>query len=266
MTKFSGFYSILQFCPEPSRLEYVNVGVFLVCADLNFVGVRFAESPRRVERLYGHQNHAVFNTLKEAFAERVRIEFANLKEVSRIEKFVSMRANKLRMSKVLPIALREPEEELESLYYELVGDDKTHTRRTSAKVKLRKLFKKAGVLAFLDTPEPVPLPEFGISVSAPYGYQNGTYNMIDPVRLDHEVPHDALKEAGQRAIEGGWLQKHFSEKQNGKRLVVVGDFNNQSDRFFKAVREVMSQHNVVLHRMDDLNPLLNDIKSHMTSH
>ncbi|OEJ64558.1 DUF3037 domain-containing protein [Magnetovibrio blakemorei] len=266
MKKVQAYYSILQFCPEPARLEYVNVGIFLFCQDKQYVGVKFSETPRRVEKLYGPQNHAFFNTLKDAFSERVRVEFSQFQERSLIERFASMRANQLRMSKLLPMSVLDPDKDLSELFYELVGVEKPNSRRSSVRSKLKNIFKDAGVLDFLDEPEPVSLPEFGIDVSVPFGYQNGSYNLIDPVRLDHDAPADALKEAGKRAIEGKWLEAHFSNEQAKKRLVVVGDFDKQPDNFYRAVLDLMSEHKVSLHRLDALDSLLTDIKQHMPHH
>jgi hypothetical protein len=67
-------------------------------------------------------------------------------------------------------------------------------------------------------------------------------------------------------MEGGLVWKHFQDMDVQKRLVVVGDFSNQSNEFYHAVSEQMEGAHVKLHRLDDLRPLLNDIKQNAALH
>jgi len=41
MSLTKGYYSIIQYCPDPSRLEAVNIGVALFCPELRFLRARF---------------------------------------------------------------------------------------------------------------------------------------------------------------------------------------------------------------------------------
>ena len=38
MNSKRGYYSLIQFCPEPSRAEAVNLGVLLFCPEAGFIG------------------------------------------------------------------------------------------------------------------------------------------------------------------------------------------------------------------------------------
>ena len=266
MNRYKGYYSLLQFCPKPERLEYVNVGVLLSIPEKKIFSVKFAEQPRRVEKLFGQQNKQHYQVLKEAFEERLRCEFSSGFESESLNLFGSKRANELRMTKLLPLPVSDIEESLDKLFTDLVGEEPIHYRSPMVKTKLKKIFVEAGVLPLLDNPSPVVMPEYDIEVSVPYGYQNGSYNLIDPVRLDHESKNEALKEAGQRAIEGELLAKHFAGKPNRKRLIVVGDFDGQPDNFFSAVQGVMAERSVPLYRLDDLQALVQDIKTHSVLH
>jgi hypothetical protein len=102
------------------------------------------------------------------------------------------------------------------------------------------------------------LPEYDLSLQVPFGYQNGCYNLIDGMRLPSQTA-EGLKEAGKRAIEGSLIWKHF---ENGprKKLVVVGDFSQQSDGFYNAVKDQFAQAHVGLYRLDDMKPLYDDIQ------
>jgi hypothetical protein len=45
VTSMKAYYSIVQYWPDPSRLEAVNIGVALFCPDQAFLKVRFGSSP-----------------------------------------------------------------------------------------------------------------------------------------------------------------------------------------------------------------------------
>jgi hypothetical protein len=98
----------------------------------------------------------------------------------------------------------------------------------------------------------------------PYGYQNGCYNLIDGMRLPAQTM-DGLKEAGKRAMEGSMIWKHFADGPR-KKLVVVGDFSQQSNGFYHAVQEQFDQANVGLYRLDNMGPLYEDIQLQATVH
>jgi len=51
-----GYYSIVQYCPDPSRLEAVNIGLALFCPECSFLKVRFGRRKTRVDQLFGKQD------------------------------------------------------------------------------------------------------------------------------------------------------------------------------------------------------------------
>ena len=50
MTAQKGYYSLIQFYPNPSRLEAVNVGVVLFSPDAQFIAARMGRSNDRPAR------------------------------------------------------------------------------------------------------------------------------------------------------------------------------------------------------------------------
>ena len=50
-----GYYSIIQYCPDPSRLEAINIGVALYCPELGYLRARFGRRKTRVRQLFGKQ-------------------------------------------------------------------------------------------------------------------------------------------------------------------------------------------------------------------
>jgi Protein of unknown function (DUF3037) len=257
-----GRYTLVQYCPVPERLEFLNIGLALVVPSRSFVKVRLAQGDSRIVKLFGKQSKSYLDAIKASFAVRLRDQLESGAE--RFEEFSAKRANEIRVSRLLPIQVQDVEADFERLFNELVGDDRPRHREPRMRRKLREAFVKNKVEQFLDKPEDVALPEYGLTVSVPYGYQNGCYNLIDGMRMPADV-NDGLREAGKRSMEGGLIWKHFS-KHDQKRLVVVGDFKNQPNEFYHAVRSQFDESNVDLYRLDDLRPLLNDIVANAKRH
>ena len=260
MERCKGYYSLLQYSPSPERQEFINIGVLLCVPEREFLRVKYAENFKRVERLFGPQDRSYINNIKKSIESRLMVEAHRFLDVEVLEKFCSLRANELRMTSLRSASVVDPLLYIEKLYCELVSDEPESKRGPILKSKLRSAFSSAGVIDLLDKPDVVELPEYGIRISAPFGYQNGHYNLIEPMRLDNN-PSEALREAGRRAIEGQWLA-NISDN----RLVVVGDFSGSREVFYRAVADVMKSHRVKLYSFEDMLPLIKDIKKSAPQH
>jgi hypothetical protein len=225
-----------------------------------------AKGQARIGRLFEHPPRAHLELLKAGFAKRLSLEYARDRSIVALEVFSSKRANELRLSPILSIAVSEPEETLNQLFDELVGDDEVRPREPRMARKLREAFVAENVFSFLEeSPPKVSIPEAGIHISAPFGYQNGAYNLIDGIRVSGNQ-HHAMQETGRRALEGGLLWKHFQNERDKKRLLVVGDFSKQPNEFYHAVGDLLEENHVRLYRLDQLGPLIEDIKVNMKLH
>lgn len=264
MSAQQGLYALIQFSPIPERMEFLNVGAILLVPEQGYVGVRLAENFRRVEKLFGKQSKSYIENLKHSFKQRIEREFAKEFDRSKFEYFINSRANDIRLSKAQPILVHDPKKDLDELFEELVGDDASSIRLPKIATQFREKLERAGVTPFVEHPEPVELPE-GVVINAQYAYQNGSYNLIDPVRLSGDS-NTALKEASKRAIEGHWLRRYSVSKGDPKRLIVVGEFSPDKNDFFRAVDEMMVSHGVKLYRLDNIGPLVEDIKSNAKLH
>lgn len=264
MEHHQGKYALVQFCPVPERLEFLNIGLLLVVPALDFVGIRFARGHSRIDRLFGRQQKSYLDAIKRSFENRLRSELLRSPEGVHFDEFVQRRANDIRVSRLLPIQVDDVGVDFDRLFDELVGDDDRVVREPRVRRKLRDAFVKHKVEQYLDIPDEVNLPEYGLRVNVPYGYQNGCYNLIDAMRIPMNVS-DGLREAGKRSMEGGLIWRHF-EQGRCKRLVVVGDFSQQANAFYNAVKEQFEESHVRLHRLDDMRPLLNDIIDNAAEH
>lgn len=265
MNRDSGFYSLIQFSPLPERMEFLNVGVLLVVPELGFVKVRFLESHVRLDRFFRKPAGAFIDALKVGLPIRLELEFER-HGIDGITSYASKRANDVRLTPLLPVAVAAPQETLDHLFDELVGRHTAKPRRLRIRTRLRNAFQQARILELVDDkPHRIELPEAGIEISAPFGYQNGAFNLIDGMSLSGDRK-EATKEAGQRAFEGRALAKHYRGRLDQKRLVIVGDFLGQPTAFYDAVAEQLEESNVRLYRLDNLNPLVDDIKVNALRH
>lgn len=264
MAAQQGLYALLQFSPIPERMEFLNVGAVLIVPEQSYVGVRLAENFRRVERLFGKQSKSYVENLKASFRKRLEVEFSGEFHRDKFDYFLKSRANDLRLSKAQPILVHDAPADLDELFEELVGDDVQAVKLPKITKQFGEKLRRAGVTPFVENPDPVDLPQ-GVTIKAHFAYQNGNYNLIDPVRLSGDTGI-ALKEASKRAIEGQWLRSHSANTDHPKRLVVVGEFDPKKSDFYHAVEGMMVNHGVKLYRLDEIDPLIEDIKANAKLH
>ncbi len=258
MSNKQGFYALLQYSGSPERFEYVNIGVALIIPDREVL-IRYSNGLHRVEKMFGKQPSHYFNMLKVDFQSRLSsIKNANFEN---LERFAKTRVNKIRIANIQPILLeRDPEIEISELFDMLVGEAEYAPRRPKITAELKRKFEVAGVELYLEKPEPISLPQ-GITVEAPYAYQNGAYNLIEPVRLSGDGAN-ALAQASERAVKGQWLWAYSKHQGHQKQLIVVGDFSSADENFRSAVHQMMREHSVRLYDLADVGPLVEDIREH----
>jgi Protein of unknown function (DUF3037) len=266
MGRKAGKYALVQFCPVPERMEFLNIGIVLIVPELEYVEIKLSRNNARIDRVFGKQSRAYLDDVKGSFERRLRQEFSGIFDEENISLFARKRANDIRISPIQPIMVDDPAAELESLFVELVGKEMHSPREPRIRRKLKEAFASHGVEHFLEKPEEIDLPEYGLKINAPYAYQNGCYNLVDGMRISENIA-DGLREVGKKAIEGNLLWKHFeSNIAHRKCLIVVGDFSQQSDAFYHAVDDQFQDANMKLYRLDNLRPLLNDIEKNAALH
>ncbi|WP_417843863.1 DUF3037 domain-containing protein [Thalassospira sp.] len=265
MNQNFGYYSIIQFCPNPERFELINVGIAVkICNEKRIIKIKNIENPARAEKAFGKINRSQFSLALNSFSNRVRRELEKdlFKEEFLI--FQKKRANQFKVTPLKPIKFENVESDFELIFKNLVGETHIKKRNPSATENLKKIFVKEGVYSLLDKkPAAVILPEYDLTVKADFGYQNGTYNLINAVNMNSSNSAKILKDAGEKAIEGSLLHKHFSENPNPKKLVVVAEFGNQPLKLFYDVRDILKKEGTNLYRMDDLKGLIDSIHRHV---
>jgi len=263
--RHSGYYALLQYSPQPERQEFLNFGILLVVPALGFSEVAIAKGSARMERVFEGIPKARFEDEKRGFGNRVKMEFARRRSLEALDELSRKLANDFRISELRAVAVDDPRQQLQHLFHVLVGDEEPKKKAARISTRMRDAFIAKRIVQYLENPPAINIPEAGIQINAPFGYQNGAYNLIDGVRISGN-PSEDMKETGRRAIEGGLLWKHFENSPSRKRLIVVGDFSRHENKFYDAVGDLLEENHVRLYRLDSLDPLLDDIRENAILH
>lgn len=246
MRGYPGYYSLIQYCPDPSRAEAANVGVLLFCPALRFLDARTAHGNDRIRRFFRRQGTDLdrINVMKRSIERRLRSDADSFKTIEDLQHFVESRGNDILLTAPRPIKVEDGPSDLARLFDELVGG-RARSERTSARIpelekKLLPLIEDGRVTRN----EQVKVPVLGTTLKAPYAYRNGVLNLIAPqvFPLDEE---GLRRKAGQLAIAGDLLWKHDAEGEQ-HRLVVISatPVAQASETNEHAVRPLFDEYNV----------------------
>jgi hypothetical protein len=225
-----GYYSLIQFCPDPGRLEAVNLGVVLFCPESGYLQARVTTSNVRVRRFFGQKSfdNWALNQAKQALVARLEIDRQDFRTREDLEKFIQTRANAIILSPLRPVkVLKSPERELDDLFEELVGTERRPAQRCLIVPELDNVFKRLQQEGRAVLNVPVRVPVLGKTLRIPYAYRNGAVHLVKPEKFP-EGENQATAAAMKLAVEGDLLQKYGEDDQGRKRLVVVSTF--ASDR------------------------------------
>lgn len=257
MNKYSASYTIIQYSPHPERHEFINVGVIIFDNSNRISMPMVSHDFARAKKFFKGLNSSFLKLALDDFIERITFEFSKDGGSNQLNNFLSNRVNVFQATSVLPIVASNLHMELENLYDQLVSSPPAIKRSMRVGVKLSNALSKEGVLPFLDKkPEVVYIEKYDVKIRADYGYQNGVYNLIDSAKFDES--EKGLAEAGKRSLEGRILAESLD-----RRLVVVGDFGDQPNSYFHAIREDLERANTKLFRLDEIRELANEIKSNV---
>ena len=129
MNPTRGYYSIIQYCPDPSRLEAVNIGVALFCPELRFLKALFGRRRTRVSQIFGKQDWEFFALQQSALEARFDKEQEAFERLEDFELYASQRANAIRLTSPRPVKVENPQQELKNLLHRPVGSRSEHTPR-----------------------------------------------------------------------------------------------------------------------------------------
>jgi len=124
MEGHKGYYCLIQYCPDFSRLEMANVGVVLFCPELRFLKAKLTHRDDRLRRVFrGHDiDLRRIESAKKATAERLNGCQDDFQTLQDLNEFVASRGNDIVLTAPRPVKVNEPQAELTRLFAELVGE------------------------------------------------------------------------------------------------------------------------------------------------
>ena len=258
MNPSKGYYSVIQYCPDPSRGEAANVGVLLFCPNLQYAKTRMDLGNDRIRSFFKIEGPDLVrvNIVKQSIADRLATEGARLKSLEDLERFIATRANQIQMTDPRPMKVFDPEEDLAELFEQLVGGRARGESTEPLKQKLAKKFQSENVQKFLLRDIQVTVPVFKRTMTVPFGYQNGCFNLIQPTSFAGRMREATERMACQFAIEG----KSLFESPDKKRLTIVAEFNPEQQEERAVATDILCEYKVALYFADELGGLIKEIK------
>jgi DUF3037 family protein len=263
MSATKGYYSIIQCCPDLGRFEAANVGVLLFCPETAFLQAMTTLNNSRIIRFFGSAGHdwRRINEVKRGLRERLAKEQPEIKTVEDLRTFISLRANLMQITEPLPIKVIDPEKELQSLFEQIIGEPARGRTRGSLRSYVARTLSGPELVKKVVRDVPVTVPALEKQVEFPFGFQDGRFNLINPVRFAAHNPDQWFATASKYAVEGRSLYQHPDPALGDLQLIVVGQFRAKDDQTPVRVQRVFDEYGVRLLRIDDLPKLVNEIRT-----
>ncbi len=261
MNQQNGYYSLIQFCPDLSRLEGINVGVVVYSLEEKCVRVRISHDNSRIRKSFGKQDWTLLNRAKLSIQNQLLSQL--FVTVEDLHAYIAKRANFLQLTPLRSMSIANIDSDVRALYDRLVGSEAAERRRR-IDWQLGKKLQDAGVTDFVQKSVQVEIPNFNKSIRVPFAYQNGRYNLISPVMFE---PEAILAQTGKCALEGQFLYGKKHSSLGDMRLVVVANFDDQIEKSTRdLVKTIFEEHSVMLYSFENLDPLVDDIKRSAAIH
>ena len=262
-TTTRGYYSIIQYCPDPSRLEAVNLGVALFCPEVRFLKARFGRRKTRMKQLFGRQDWEFVEAQQVAIEARLEHEKEEFHSLEDFGAFVSKRASAFRMTAPRAVKVADPGTELGDLLARLVGPQEESQAKANRAVsqELRERFRLAGVEGKL---EPSPITVFPPSLpkpfKTPFAFRNGRLNLIEPIVFEGLSGAGVFSRASVQAVEGQLLAEYKGSEFGELGLIVVGKFGLEQEEERRRALMVFERHGVAMHTFAKLEGLIEEIR------
>ncbi|MFN3160408.1 MAG: DUF3037 domain-containing protein [Rubinisphaera brasiliensis] len=256
-----GYYSVIQYCPDLSRFEAVNIGVLLFCPDSGFLKARIGLHRNRISRVFGKDGHdwERLNAVKRSLLKLFNSPNSEFRSLDDLQHFIATRANQIQLTPPRFIKVFAPAKDLDELYQKMTGEARSTADRQELKKLLAKEFNRPELENKIASNIKVEVPILNKEVEMPFGYQNGRFNLIKPVRFEDKDPVRTLSTASRWGVEGKSIYNSRNTQLGDLQLVVVGQFAADASEATETVEKVFQDFPVKLFRFENVNHLIEDI-------
>jgi len=255
-----GYYSIIQYCPDLSRLEAANVGVVLFCPELSFIRAHVTESNDRIRRFFQSEHHdwERINAIKMAVKDRFDADFVSFTDLKDLEHFIATRANNMMLTAPRSMLVEDPDRDLAALFEQLVGGRKitaSHQHHSSVARTLSDAFAGDRFKSIIRRDVSVKIPVMQKVITVPYAYKNGDFNLVQPQLFDQSTEDGIHKIACLRAVEGRLLYQHQFPGNIKHRMIIVAEFSGKAADYATPVCDLLKNSNVEVRSVAQIDDL-----------
>jgi hypothetical protein len=259
-----GHYSLVQYCPDPSRAEAANVGVLLFCPDAGFIEARTSAGNDRIRRFFGDKpfDPRQINAAKHAIEERLKVDREYFRTLEDLQQFVETRGNEIILTTPRPVKVFDPAQDLDQLFGELVGGRARRGKETKPIIpELDRLFRQSSLQDRIRFDEEITVPIVNRRMRIPYVWLNGEENYVRPeVFAGDSKP--AEREAERLAIEGDLLYRNPRDGKKRRLVIVVANILvPDPEGLMGMMQNLFNAYSVKLIRKEQIEQYGEDIES-----
>jgi len=259
-----GYYSLMQYCPDWTRLEVCNIGVLLFCPDAQYLDAIVVQNCSRVHTIFGKKHDLSYVKLfKDHFANRIRNERDHILNLNALKVFISQQANYFRITEPRSMLVKDtPDQELKKLFREVFGEiaKPQGPRPPSLRTLLRKKVREYGLpenRVIFDLPK-IIVPGFSATIQPCLGFMNGKFNLVVPQRF---TAGHSLTQIGRWLLTGQKIHEKKSEIWGEQQINLLVDADN--DCVVEQIEEnrpSFDSHHIVIHAyVNDMQKLISDM-------
>lgn len=225
-----GYYSIVQFCPSAARAEAANVGVVLVDAKTGAVHSLLSPTNAHAKWVFGKHHEALpmLDMGKRMLVERLRSSISPEVTQPVLRELMAREGNALALTAPRPLVFEDAEQQVRTLYEELVGDPIEPDRVVEHRVGRSRVIPEVRQLGKSLAKDQVPvqlkphlhIPDLDRDLSGDFMYRNGAMNVV---RGQVFWSHQFEKTCADLVTKGLILAERPIE-QRQHRLVLVCEF------------------------------------------
>lgn len=245
----TGYYSVIQFTPDRSRLEAANVGVLLFVPGMGYLQTRMSSNNDRIRRFFGEESPGAktLNTLKRTVEKRIQVEAPQLQEQAALEHFLRLFANEIDFSDLRPVRVTNPDVELAQLFEELVGGrmEREPVLPSEGLERVRRRLEMPDLAPKLERNLEVEVPILGGPMPMDYAFQNGRFNLIQLKEFRQQREANLLKEASVTAVGGHYLFRHADPVRGDRQLMLVASLGEEAAEYREKLAQLFLDQDVL---------------------
>lgn len=194
----TGYYCLIQYCPDRGRLEAANIGVLLFCPVFGYLRARLSSGNERIRNFFGDEAGDLkqINTMKKMLEHRLESEKSSITGLGDLQRFAAVLANEIVVTPPRPTLVEEPDVELAQLFEDLVARTQRKEPPVEATLvnRLRERLDTPRLRALVRQDVTVKVPVLDQELTVPFTYQNGRLNLIEAHEFNQRREQDVVKD------------------------------------------------------------------------